>query len=217
MFKKLIISIIHLIFLSIAVYTRAGDSEKLLHWPPQTTNTWVRYISEIAVLIECLAILFLQAQEIFAQGFIYYLKNLAGEPANVFYVIFCVLILIAVPFRFTTFENHDGTINNRNVEDTFVILAIPCGWFHLLFYARVFNFTGPFVVMIYKMIIGDILTFASIYILLLFGFSLGFYYLYKNIGRENKAMNNFPEAILLSFQMTLGEFKARVCILVFFF
>ncbi|RMZ97637.1 Transient receptor potential cation channel subfamily V member 6, partial [Brachionus plicatilis] len=76
LFKKLIISIIHLIFLSIAVYTRASDADELLHWPPKSGNTWVRYISEIAVLIGCLAILFLQAQEIYAQGFIYYLKNL---------------------------------------------------------------------------------------------------------------------------------------------
>jgi transient receptor potential cation channel subfamily V protein 6 len=70
--------------------------------------------------------------------------------------------------------------------------------------------TGPFVVMIYKMIIGDILTFSSIYSLLLFGFSLGFYYLYKNAKSEVKAMSNYPEALMLSFQMTLGEFKARV-------
>jgi hypothetical protein len=70
--------------------------------------------------------------------------------------------------------------------------------------------TGPFVVMIYKMIAGDILTFASIYILLLFGFSLGFYYLYKNAAKGVTAMSNYPEALMLSFQMTLGEFKARV-------
>lgn len=72
--------------------------------------------------------------------------------------------------------------------------------------------TGPFVVMIYKMIAGDILTFASIYILLLFGFSLGFYYLYKNAAEDITAMGTYPEALMLSFQMTLGEFKARVCI-----
>jgi hypothetical protein len=74
----------------------------------------------------------------------------------------------------------------------------------------VFTVTGPFVVMIYKMIAGDILTFASIYVLLLFGFSLGFYYLYKNAAKSVTAMSNYPEALMLSFQMTLGEFKARV-------
>ena len=70
--------------------------------------------------------------------------------------------------------------------------------------------TGPFVVMIYEMIAGDILTFASIYIVLLLGFSQGFYYLYKNAATSVTTMNNYWEAFLLSFQMTLGEFKARV-------
>ena len=65
--------------------------------------------------------------------------------------------------------------------------------------------------MIYKMIIGDILTFASIYLLLLFGFSLAFYYLYKNAAEKSSlTMKDFGEAIMITFQMTLGEFKNRV-------
>jgi hypothetical protein len=54
----------------------------------------------------------------------------------VFYLIFSILILVAIPFRFATFTNADGTITNKGVEDTLVIIAIPCGWVHLLFYAR---------------------------------------------------------------------------------
>ena len=46
-------------------------------------------------------------------------------------------------------------------------------YIHVHIFFRVFSITGPFVVMIYKMIAGDILTFASIYLILLFGFSLG--------------------------------------------
>jgi hypothetical protein len=38
---KLIISAIHLIFLSIAVYTRAPDSDNLAVWPPVSGYTWV--------------------------------------------------------------------------------------------------------------------------------------------------------------------------------
>jgi hypothetical protein len=69
--------------------------------------------------------------------------------------------------------------------------------------------TGPFVVMIYKMIAGDILTFASIYVILLFGFSLAFYYLYKNVGEGIETMKDYLEALMISFQMTLGEFKVN--------
>ena len=95
----------------------------------------------------------------------------------------------------------------RNIEDSFLIIGIPCGWCHLLLYARVSNLTGPLVVMIYKMIVGDILRFASIWGLFILGFSLGFYYLFQNNGEENALMIYYPDALYLTFQMSLGEFN----------
>lgn len=53
-----------------------------------------------------------------------------GEPANVLLNLFCIFVLLALPFRFMTFAEA------RTIEDTFVILAVPCGWMHLLLYAR---------------------------------------------------------------------------------
>ena len=123
----------------------------------------------------CIGILVVQAKELHKQGAKEYLHNMIGEPANVFYNLFCILVILAFPWRFVTLGTTEGSITARNVEDTFVILAIPCAWMHLLFYARVMTLTGPFVVMIYKMIIGDILTFTTIFIMFLFGFSLGNY------------------------------------------
>lgn len=80
---------------------------------------------------------------------------------------------MAVPFRFVTLS--DPVITARMVEETFVCLAIPLGWLHLLFYLKVFKITGPFVVMIYKMVIGDIAEFSTIYSGFMMGFSLGKY------------------------------------------
>jgi len=45
--------------------------------------------------------------------------------------------------------------------------------FHTFIFSRTFEVTGPFIAMIYKMIVGDILTFFCIYCFQLFGFSLG--------------------------------------------
>ena len=58
-----------------------------------------------------------------------------SEPANVLYLLFDLLILMAIPFRFVTFAS-SSSVSARTVEDTFVILAIPLGWSHLLFYFR---------------------------------------------------------------------------------
>ena len=62
-------------------------------------------------------------------------------------------------------------------------------------------------VMIYKMIAGDIRRFASIWGLFILGFSLGFYYLFQNVGEENVIMLYYPDALYLTFQMSLGDFK----------
>ena len=42
-----------------------------------------------------------------------------------------------------------------------------------LYNLRVFKATGPFVVMIYKMVVGDIAEFSTIYSGFLLGFTLG--------------------------------------------
>ena len=74
--QKLIFAVIHMLFLSIAVYTRASDSPNLAKWPVESATTWVRYVSEVAVVIICLIIMIIQGLDIYGQGFKDYLKNL---------------------------------------------------------------------------------------------------------------------------------------------
>ena len=53
-------------------------------------------------------------------------------------------------------------------------------WFYLVFFCGAIKLTGPFVVMIYAMIMGDMYTFSIIYIIFLFGFTQAFFYLIKS-------------------------------------
>lgn len=94
----------------------------------------VRYIAESLTFLMCILNLVIQGKELYGQGIKEYIKNLLGEPANVFYNIFCVLVILAFPFRFVDTGNPQVTA--KNVEDTFVILAVPCAWMHMLLYAR---------------------------------------------------------------------------------
>ena len=94
--KKLIFSCFHLLFLSIAVYTRAADTDDLLK-TPKNANTVVRfqlkghfslkffsnfnllkvrYITELLVIIMCLIQLLQVAKEIYGQGMKEFYKNL---------------------------------------------------------------------------------------------------------------------------------------------
>jgi transient receptor potential cation channel subfamily V member 6 len=71
--------------------------------------------------------------------------------------------------------------------------------------------TGPFVTMIYSMITGDMFTFAIIYIIVLFGFSQAYFFLYK--GHEN--VDDTPYGTYAStwmglFQTTLGDYDVSM-------
>ncbi len=73
--KKAIFTIFHLIFLTIAVYTRAGDFP-LVAKSTASANTVVRYIAESLTLILCIINLLIQAKELKVQGVKEYFNNL---------------------------------------------------------------------------------------------------------------------------------------------
>jgi hypothetical protein len=73
------------------------------------------------------------------------------------------------------------------------ILAVASilGWSYMLSFVLAFRFTGPFVVMIYKMLLNDVLRFCIIYGVFLIGFSQAFFVLFDNSGMKNKILLRF--------------------------
>lgn len=65
--------------------------------------------------------------------------------------------------------NSDG--NFYYLQDIMAILAILMTAPYFLFFCRGLKMVGPFVIMIYKMLVGDLLRFFTIYIIFLIGFS----------------------------------------------
>lgn len=72
-------------------------------------------------------------------------------------------------------------IGDNDTEEAILVFAVPGSWFLLMFFAGAVRLTGPFVTMIYSMITGDMFTFGIIYLIVLFGFSQAFYFLYKGL------------------------------------
>ncbi len=66
------------------------------------------------------------------------------------------------------------------------ILAIASilGWSYMLSFVLAFRFTGPFVVMIYKMLLNDVLRFCIIYGIFLIGFSQAFFVVFDDSGKK---------------------------------
>lgn len=61
------------------------------------------------------------------------------------------------------------------VEDILAVVVMLTTAPYFLFFCRGFKSVGPFVVMIYRMIMGDLLRFVSIYLVFVIGFSQGTY------------------------------------------
>ncbi|KAL7636477.1 UNVERIFIED_CONTAM: hypothetical protein RMT77_013252 [Armadillidium vulgare] len=78
----------------------------------------------------------------------------------------------------------------------------------MLFFAGALKLTGPFVVMIYKMISGDMFTFSIIYGIMLLGFTQAFFFLYKRseIPDKDSKFMSYRTTWMALFHMTLGDY-----------
>ena len=70
--------------------------------------------------------------------------------------------------------------------------------------------TGPFVTMVYSMIMGDMLTFGIIYVVVLLGFSQSFYFLYKGYpGVKSTLYHSYHSTWMALFSITLGDYSVN--------
>ncbi|CAG9772874.1 unnamed protein product [Ceutorhynchus assimilis] len=197
--KRLIILIVHLAFMSLAVYFRPGDpDESLLGWSDDPTVI-ARYAAEIGTLCNVLSYLIIQqGNEIRNQGFISFLKTQTNSPPKFIFLLSNLMILACIPCRLS---------GDRNTEETILIFAVPGSWFLLMFFAGAVRLTGPFVTMIYSMITGDMLTFGIIYTIFLFGFSQSFFFLYKGNPSVNGTLyHSYSSTWMALFQITMGNY-----------
>ena len=96
----------------------------------------------------------------------------------------------------------------RIIEEAFLVFAVPGSWFYLIFFCGAIKLTGPFVTMIYAMVMGDMFTFSIIYIIFLFGFTQAFYYVLKsNLDDDAQLFQSYSTTWIGLFHMTLGEYE----------
>lgn len=111
---------------------------------------------------------------------------------NTISICFTGLILV-----YAIFDALDVGIRNNVLS-----LAAVVGWSYLLFFLLGFRKTGPFVVMVYKMLIGDVTRFLFIFLVFLGGFSHAFFVLL-----DQKGVSGFQEVVKTCFMAMLGQFE----------
>ncbi|XP_048244960.1 transient receptor potential cation channel subfamily V member 5-like isoform X3 [Haliotis rufescens] len=162
---------------------------------PYRTNDIVRLVLESMVLIGAMVYIFLAMKEIYHQGFRIFFTTLRGAPAKALFLCSCIFVLMMLPGRAFCFHEY---------EDIMGVLAILCTAPYSLFFCRGFRIVGPFVVMIYKMIKGDLLRFFIIYAVFVIGFSQAIYVPFRN---KSSVFASPIEAIFGMFAMSVGDFE----------
>ncbi|XP_076372921.1 transient receptor potential cation channel subfamily V member 5-like [Tachypleus tridentatus] len=194
--KRLAITFLHLIVLSIAVYLRPLPGEGLFGTDIRSV---CRYAAEVGTCLGAVSfVVFQQGEEIKAQGLLGFLFSLSSNPSKAVFLFANTLVLLCVPLRLA---------EQPLIEDLLLTIAITGSWFFLIFFAGAVKLTGPFVTMIYNMLVGDIFRFSIIYVIFLLGFTQTFYFLFKgHLGKTTK-FESYPRTWMSLFHMTLGFYE----------
>ncbi|XP_078323530.1 transient receptor potential cation channel subfamily V member 6-like isoform X9 [Crassostrea virginica] len=159
------------------------------------TEDKVRFGLEVLVLIGSVWYIFIAMKEIYHQGFRVFFITLKGAPAKAMFLLADVLVVLMLPGR---------ALCQHEYEDIIAVFAILFTAPYFLFFCRGFKIVGPFVVMIYNMIAGDLLRWIIIYLVFIIGFSQAMYIVFLSV--QGSPFNDPVEAIMSMFMMSLGEF-----------
>ncbi|XP_063424238.1 transient receptor potential cation channel subfamily V member 5-like isoform X5 [Mytilus trossulus] len=166
------------------------------------TNDKIRWALEIIVLLAAIMYLCLAMKEIYHQGFNIFFTTLGGAPMKMLFLLSCVFVVMMLPGRATC---------STQYEDVVAVLAILGTAPYFLFFCRGFKILGPFVVMIYKMVKGDLLRFFIIYVVFIIGFSQSFYVAFIQSSCDPQTdpcvFKNPIDSAFGSFAMNVGDFE----------
>ena len=192
--RLLVAFIIHIVCLTVAVYLRPDQLADLRYGTSDMDIA--RYAFESLVVLISLIVLGLAAREIYLESLSGYWQNLVSIPSRAIYVIGIVLLLLCIPMRF---------LELYNIEEWFLVFAVPSLWSYSMFFLRISSHTGPLITIIFRIFRTDVIRFAIIYLIILLTSALAFDYQF-----EGEFFLSELGTIMGLFQMSYGEFDERV-------
>ncbi|KAH7701990.1 CRE-OCR-4 protein [Aphelenchoides avenae] len=141
-----------------------------------------------------------------------YFLSLSGFPAKAIFLVSCFLVVFSFALRIFCLDKFEDVIW---VSDAFVGKSYQDGRFVNGADSRGFKTVGPFVLMLYKIIIRDLSRFFIIYTIIVIGFSQAFYVIFLGYRRDDptynrkedrSAMSTIPDTFVRMFMMSLTEF-----------
>ncbi|KAK7582313.1 hypothetical protein V9T40_013758 [Parthenolecanium corni] len=171
-------------------------------------NDSIRLVTEVVLEFGALFYLLAAVREASFLGLNMFIENLMTAPSRVMFLCSCLIMMVLPFLRLMCYDK---------MEDMMVVGIMLTTSPYFLFFCRGFKTVGPFVVMIYRMIIGDLLRFVCIYLVFVTGFSQAYYIIFLTFdnpetpdGVDDSMENPMPnpiESVMAMFLMSMNTFS----------
>ncbi|XP_066261060.1 transient receptor potential cation channel subfamily V member 5 [Euwallacea similis] len=174
----------------------------------ENSEAKVRFTAELCITLGAFLYLAAAVREARFLGLRMFFENLMTAPSRVMFLFSCILVFGVIPWlRLVCLDE---------AEDITAVVVMLTTAPYFLFFCRGFKTVGPFVVMIYRMVMGDLLRFATIYMVFVMGFSQAYYIIFLSFDNPltpeevddsaTNPMSTPTESIMAMFLMSMTNF-----------
>ncbi|XP_047454641.1 transient receptor potential cation channel subfamily V member 6 [Mugil cephalus] len=170
--------------------------QKSLHESYVTYGDNLRLAGEVISVLGALVILLLEIPDILRVGAKRYFGQTAlGGPFHVILISYACLVVLLCVFRTTGVQG----------EAEVMAVCLVLGWCNVMFFARGFEMLGPYVIMIQKIIFGDLTKFMWLSFIVLIGFSTSLWMVYMTQDIDTiPSYHSFPVTLFSQFELSVG-------------
>lgn len=162
----------------------------------------LRLVGEIISIVGAVAILLLEIPDILRVGAKRYFGQTAlGGPFHVILITYACLVILLCTFRVC------GVYREAEVMAVCLVL----GWCNVMFFARGFEMLGPFIIMIQKIIFGDLTKFMWLTFIVIMGFSTSLWMVYMTQEVDSlPSYRSFPVTLFSQLELSVGSIDLPV-------
>ncbi|KAM4580935.1 transient receptor potential cation channel subfamily V member 6 [Odontesthes bonariensis] len=182
-------------------YTKS-DMDKTIRVQKAFNESYVTYgdslrlAGEVISVLGAVVILVLEIPDILRVGARRYFGQTAlGGPFHVILISYASLVVLLCVFRACEVQG----------EAEVMAVCLVLGWCNVMFFARGFEMLGPYVIMIQKIIFGDLTKFMWLSFIVLIGFSTSLWMVYMTQDPDSlPAYRSFPITLFSQFELSVG-------------
>uniref|UniRef100_A0A8C9XYD6 Transient receptor potential cation channel, subfamily V, member 6 n=1 Tax=Sander lucioperca TaxID=283035 RepID=A0A8C9XYD6_SANLU len=165
--------------------------QKTLNESYVTHADHMRLVGEIISVLGAVVILLLEIPDMLRVGAKHYFGQTAlGGPFHVTLISYACLVVLLCVFRVCSVQ----------AEAEVMAMCLVLGWTNILFFARGFEMLGPYVIMIQKVMFGDLMKFLFLIVIVDIGYASGEYILGVTLLR----MSSYPSILWAEFEINLA-------------